>query len=219
MNFKKIEFDGHPFYLLQNHLTNLSHSQWDGVKSGYYLADKWEKYAIDNILDNLEPDWNFVDAGANWGAYSALVAHRTKGKVYAFEPHPDNYKVLCKNTKGLSNVITYNKALGKTNRNAQLFLSKKGHGGHSLRILRSTNTTKCQVIRLDDLNLNVDAMKIDVEGNGYALIQGAENTLKNIKLIVFEVHVGEEQRSSEYLSQRGFQCVFYNRYSFIAKKM
>src|SRR6516225_179605 len=47
----------------------------------------------------LRPEDNVVDVGANVGAFAVYAAQRTRGRVLAIEPHPDNAESLRRNLR------------------------------------------------------------------------------------------------------------------------
>ena len=61
----------------------------------------WEPYETSLVLRLLQPGDVFVDVGANIGYFSVLAASLVgdAGKVFAFEPDPDNFQLLCANAE------------------------------------------------------------------------------------------------------------------------
>jgi hypothetical protein len=59
----------------------------------------YEKYETALFKRLVKKGMVVVDIGANIGYYTLLAAHLVgdKGKVFAFEPDPNNYDLLCKN--------------------------------------------------------------------------------------------------------------------------
>ncbi len=55
----------------------------------------WEPWLTDYILDNLEKDSTFIDAGASIGWFTLLAAvHAPKGHIISFEPHEERFKTM-----------------------------------------------------------------------------------------------------------------------------
>ena len=77
-------------------------------RDGYY-----EEGLTNMILRYLKPAMTFCDVGAHFGFFSLLASAIVggKGRVYSFEPTPETYSVLLKNTKEKTNIITNNIAL------------------------------------------------------------------------------------------------------------
>lgn len=73
----------------------------------YGTREPEQKYLLERTL---EPGMRVLDLGANIGYYTAMMSRLVgeQGSIYAVEPHPDNYELLCKNIllNGLRNVET-----------------------------------------------------------------------------------------------------------------
>lgn len=66
---------------------------------------------VRNKIESLPvSDGIALDIGANHGMYTSLLAQKFK-KVYAFEPHPDNFKIIQERVTD-KNVEFVNKAVG-----------------------------------------------------------------------------------------------------------
>ncbi len=162
-------------------------------------AHDWEAYELSTVKvfkELLKAGMTVVDIGAHIGFYTLLAARLVgpTGKVYAFEPHPQNFALLKENIElnGYWNVTAVNKAV--TNRSG---LVKLFAGVHSSQpsLFRDTFTTVPRVVvettTLDDFFEEVgwpeiDLIKIDVEGAEPYVLQGARKLIKRVglKLIV-----------------------------------
>lgn len=138
---------------------------------------------------------NFIDAGANIGKFSVIVAKRLgkKGKVFSIEPHPENFKMLKKNIElnGLKNVVPINAACSYSEGEIELHLDEEGTGGHSIKKYSKSagkKTMKVKSILLDNLQIkNIKLIKIDVEGAEADVLRGAKKILKrDHPKIIFE---------------------------------
>jgi len=141
------------------------------------------------------------DIGASIGLYTALPAKAVgpEGQVVAFEPDSENYAKLRENVElnGLTNVRLVQKALGETKARMNLY---KGADitDSNLRESSKSNSTGCEAIEMvdgdtfrEDANLPPPrAIKIDVEGYEYAVLQGLHRTLAmpNCELVFCEIH-------------------------------
>ncbi len=143
-----------------------------------------------------------LDIGANHGRYTTTLA-RKFGRVWAFEPHPDNIEKLSSSVKDELNVKIVQKAISDQSRMAFLYQSTGNPGGHSISKAvadvetwghNPTNFIDVEHITLDDFveenNItNLEFMKVDIEGAEGYVFEGAKNTLKNNKLdIMLETH-------------------------------
>lgn len=141
-----------------------------------------------------------MDVGANVGLYTVLLARAVgdRGVVIACEPGGRNFEHLTENLglNGLTNVRVFRKALGDTSGMAKLY-SSTVIGNSSLSGGKNEGAAyeDVEVIEGDRLiaseNLPTPrAIKIDVEGFEYAVLQGLQGTLRNraCQFVVCEVH-------------------------------
>ena len=166
-----------------------------------------------------------LDIGANVGLYTVLLARTvgTEGLVIACEPCAQNFNHLEENLKlnDLANARLFRKALGNSSGKAKLYASTV-IGNSSLSGVRSgkAEAEDVEVIEGDSLIVSEmlpvpRAVKIDVEGFEYAVIQGLQATLKNprCELVACEVHPSllpagiEPTAIAELLQSCGFSSI------------
>jgi FkbM family methyltransferase len=156
-------------------------------------TELFEKMAQDSMV--------VVDIGANIGYYTLIAARLVgkKGTVYAFEPEPSNYKLLCENIaiNGYANIVPIQKAVSNTSGKAKLYVDKAIGDVSSFakdNVLTHSKNVDClevETITLDDFfertvgDDRIDLMKIDVEGAEELVIDGAERVLRNNRLKIF----------------------------------
>src|SRR5215212_208552 len=140
-----------------------------------------------------------LDIGANIGFMTIQLAQQAK-HVYAFEPAPDNYKQLQKNTKHLDNVTRHRMAITDTIGDKvlslcpldpgmnRLYNSKWCEGGKRILVPATT----IDILLLEDnsrLTHKINFIKVDVEGYEYHVIMGMMNVLKrDHPTILMEFH-------------------------------
>src|SRR5664280_627600 len=83
----------------------------------YRLFDQWLDYEpveTEWVRKVVKPGMVCYDLGAHWGYYTHLLSQLTgpSGKVFAFEPDPDNRLKLEKRVAGLGNVTIVPVAVG-----------------------------------------------------------------------------------------------------------
>lgn len=68
------------------------------------------------LILNLKESDVFFDIGAHYGYFSLLASALTgkSGMVFAFEPSPESYEILKENSKGYTQMNTYNYAVSDT---------------------------------------------------------------------------------------------------------
>ena len=134
----------------------------------------------------MRPGDCFVDVGANIGYFTLLASRAVgpSGRVLAFEPDPDNYRLLALNCKhnGCDNVTLFREALSDSDSSGRLYLSDSNRGDHT--IYPTEGERQSQVIHLargDTLLKSQDArprlIKIDTQGSEYQVLLGLENML------------------------------------------
>lgn len=136
---------------------------------------------------------DIIDAGAFTGDTSLPLSKRTTKNVYAFEPFKDSFEILKKNIadNNIENIIPVNKSLGNINGERLLFLSGDNvQGITSDATLRSyDNEIKVQETTIDTFveenDLEVGFITIDVEGAEMDLLEGAINTIKTQKPLLY----------------------------------
>ena len=136
-----------------------------------------------------------LDIGANIGYYTLILARLVgpKGRVFAFEPDPDNFALLKANVilNDYRNVILVRKAVGDRDELAKLYLSEDNKGDHRLydsQDGRSSIAVEC--VRLDSYfqyyTGKIDFIKMDIQGGEWAAVQGMRTLLqrfKNVRMI------------------------------------
>lgn len=178
----------------------------DDIGSAIWYLGVYELVVSEVLWRFTNPGDIAADIGANIGHMTSLFAVRvgTKGKVYAFEPHPRIFNELEYNTsvwqtKGnFGRIELFNCALSDKKGFAKLFISEifeKNCGIASLS--KKTSSSYCNSISVDTkrlMDLFHDAatcpniLKIDVEGAEELVLRGAETLLigKKIRDILFE---------------------------------
>jgi len=125
-------------------------------------------------------------------------AKKSKAKIYAFEPFPDNFQMLRKNIErnNLTNIIPHRMAIASKAGTRKLFMNAINTSAHSLN-KKSKVSVDVLCTTLDDIFFenNVeccDLLKMDCEGAEYEIILSASmETLKKISQIIMEYHAPE----------------------------
>jgi len=157
----------------------------------------------------IEKEKNFIDIGANIGAWSWLIADKAN-HTYSFECNKDIYNCMCANIclKNLSNKITtFNFGLSSEEKEEKFYV-RKGEtegGGNGFTYLGDKDKESEKMIlplkTLDSLNLNnIGFLKIDVEGHELEVLKGAVETLKrnNFPPFIFESWDYETRKENKY---------------------
>ena len=133
----------------------------------------------------------FVDVGAHFGCIT-LPASKKFEKVYSYEAHPENYKILLKNIieNKITNVHAINAAIGFDEKTKVIIDSTRPRPDNTGTRYFVPSTTGINVSRLDTLIPRkewplIGFIKIDVEEMEYEVLQGAAGILLENKPIVF----------------------------------
>lgn len=193
----------------------------DGIRFGVRLS-KPDDYQIvygeqEKAFLGLKPNaGEFVlDIGAHIGSYALRYSRLVgdEGTVMAFEPEPDNRRILRWNVRlnGVQNVVIRPEALGDFHGGSRLRLSTYG-GVHSFvrtsQEIHHIGEALVPMIRLDELDLGrVDMIKIDVEGYEMEVLKGGEKMIREFKpKMQIEVHQphGHDCETCNWLKHLGF---------------
>ena len=156
------------------------------VSKGIAEQGIWEAYESQLVLERLQSGDVFIDVGANIGYYSLLASTVVgeSGRVYGFEPDPENFSLFEKNIaiNQLSNVDSFNVALSDHDGKGELFVNSSNFGDHQ--IYDNGNGRACVTIelregaRLLSQVQNVRLVKVDTQGAEYQVLIGLLPLLK-----------------------------------------
>jgi FkbM family methyltransferase len=159
--------------------------------------DRADRHIMRLVRDLLPRDGVFLDIGANIGIHTLAAARHLKpggGKVVAFEPHPENYKVLVHNLheNSLTNVRPERVGLADARKTLAVCGSPQS-GNWSM---ASTGALRFDVdlLPLDEYLEQqpverIDVIKMDIEGSEVWALTGARSSLRRYRpTIIFEVN-------------------------------
>ena len=188
---------------------------------------KWDQNENDffHFLCLIPKESYTLDIGANLGLMSFHLAKKSK-KTYAFEPMPSNLKILkkVKLRYKLNNLEILENALGNENKSIQLVLPivegvKKQGLSHvvdtKMTEFNEGNTIDTLCKKLDDMeelkDINVAAIKIDVENFEYEVFQGSNALLKRCKPVIYcELWDNQNRKDCfDYLDGLGYKRYVY----------
>jgi len=138
------------------------------------------------IRSVLKSDMTVLDIGANVGYYTALAARivGTRGRVFAIEPYPPNYRRLSAwiNDNHATQIHAVNFALGSVPGSAEMFSAFENTDAPVM-VAHDQPAVATVPVRTLDSCLNewrldrVDFLKIDVDGSETAVLAGASGAL------------------------------------------
>lgn len=147
-----------------------------------------------------EPPRCILDLGAHIGlATLRFKASFPQAIIHCYEPDPENFKLLEKNTTGLPGVVLHQEAVGPEDTIVTLYVPAGRHSASSL--CRPSegiafHEVRCKVSTLDRILANigspVDLVKFDIEGVEYEVFS-ASRWVQEVPWIVGEMKGGTGQ--------------------------
>lgn len=177
-----------------------------------------------DLVSLLKPGSVFYDIGANIGFFTIIAAKYVgeNGKVYAFEPLPDNVKAIRHNValNNFSQVDVIPKAVSN-HFGTEKFLVAEFSGGSSLESGDMppdfVNEIYVDVVTIDDFletekTSPPDVVKIDVEGAEIGVLEGMSETITKIHpVVIYEIddhdqknYDRKQQECERFLSIHGY---------------
>ena len=146
------------------------------------------------LTKEIKHDYNVLDLGAHIGFYTVFMANLvgSRGKVYAFEPSPENFTLLRKNSKEVKhqNVTIENKGVADKTKKEKFYLY--GSLTNSLGVglyddINNASAVEVDIVSLDDYfqsyDGSIDFIKMDIEGAEKLALDGMINVItKNPQL-------------------------------------
>lgn len=167
--------------------------------ASYLLGAGYETRYDNSFSGELRSGDCVWDVGANVGYYTRLFSERAgqSGRVYAFEPSPVNFGRLRTACASLANVTLLHSGLGREDSKLR-FQQGTDDLGATSRIVEYESEGVIVDVRsgVSVINggeaLTPNAIKIDVEGFEYEVLEGLGDYIKkpDLRLIGIEVHFG-----------------------------
>jgi FkbM family methyltransferase len=166
-----------------------------------------------------EPGESAIDAGANVGLMSSLLARAVgpRGRVTSFEPHPLIYGTLARNValwereEHVRTIETRQAAVSARAGTLPLAVDPeafaRNKGTASLEHTDGANATDVRTVRLDEeVAEHVGVLKLDVEMHELAALEGAEALLSRrlIRDVLFEEHEPPPTPVTRLLEDHGY---------------
>jgi len=155
----------------------------------------FERQELDIVEQLLLSEATVFDIGANVGWYSLNLAKAFPGlRIHAFEPIPTTFAILERNValNDTANIVLHNFGFSDRTQTIPFYFSPACSGNASSVNVsghESVRVLPCPVRRLDDFMVEkgerVDFIKCDVEGAELLVFQGAVETLRRDKPVIF----------------------------------
>jgi len=162
---------------------------------GLSVNEIYGRIETEIIKNEIQPGNNVLDIGANIGYFTLIFANLVSntGKVFAFEPEPQNFSLLKQNIEinGYKNVVLENRIVSDRNGKTKLYLSEENAGMHRIYPSHfcSEKFVQVEMLSLDDyfqsneFNNKINFIKIDAEGSELGVLNGMTNLLESNKKV------------------------------------
>ena len=158
-------------------------------KKGYYSSN--DLMVMRKLLREGDV---FFDIGANVGWHSLYAAQwvGVSGKVFAFEPEDENFKILSANTNSFSNITPVQLALGEQQGDFRLVGFWENRGNHMIDFTKDFAAPLSQQVRMTKLDdflssaglEQIRFIKIDAQGCEVKILRGAGELIKRSRPFV-----------------------------------
>jgi FkbM family methyltransferase len=152
---------------------------------GWYVD---ETFDIEIFRKYVREGMTVLDLGANVGFYTFLARSIIggRGRVFAFEPYPRNSELIRASIKEnkYNNVTLEEAAVSDKSGKVSLYLSPDASSENSLLNLNFQKLITVNAVTLDDYfeknvdNIEVDFIKMDIEGSEYRAFRGMSKLLR-----------------------------------------
>jgi len=183
------------------------------------IKEIWENGDYEQVGFMIKEGFTIIDIGAHIGIFTAYAAKKTQtGMVYAYEPHPGNFKLLRANilVNKIKNAKIFNCGIGETEGVAKLFLwepptcySMYNIYGQDNNFIMIKTVSLVQIFKENCIRF-CDFLKIDTEGAELEILRNvSKEYLNKIGIVVLEYHnIFDKQQLIKlvmFLSKQGFK--------------
>lgn len=167
------------------------------------------QYKKFKIFNNLDKNSVFIDFGANVGEISRYVSTISNCFIYAYEPHPDAFKILKQTLSKYKKIKLINEGVGF--RNEKKILNYYSSNNQNLTLRHSVSASiydhgqfnkkiNIKINSINDILRNfdyIDCIKIDIEGSEYDILPDIFKQRDKIGMVVCELHGINESQDLE----------------------
>ena len=194
-------------------------SRDSGVELSLFQTGTYEKGTLHLLRKFLQAGDTFIDVGANIGLMSVFAAGCVgeKGRVIAFEAHPETFEWLKDNIaiNHINCIETRGYALGDENTTALIYDNWDINRGGASLVVKQADAIghEVDVKVLDEVlpaGIVPKVIKVDVEGFELQVLKGAKQTIlqhKPILIVEYSVHRDNRYEDTELIDYiESFGC-------------
>ncbi|MGQ0792547.1 MAG: FkbM family methyltransferase [Deltaproteobacteria bacterium] len=174
---------------------------YGGVGNILLMRGVYEEYETELFKSLIHPGMTVIDIGANIGYFTLIAAKSLQGtgRVYAFEPEPNNFKLLAKSVRAndYKNIEIFPKAVSRSRGTLKLYVDKTSPVHPSFakeNVPESAGYIEVETVALDDFLAERSGggdngpalIKMDTQGAEGYVIEGAGRMLSrgDVKIIM-----------------------------------
>ncbi|MGB8541384.1 MAG: FkbM family methyltransferase [Candidatus Acidiferrales bacterium] len=177
--------------------------EWCSSKA--FVFGTYESDVVRTLQHTVQNNWVVFDIGAHIGYFALLLSKLVgpQGKVFAFEPFPENFKVLEENVRinDCRNVLLENRAVAEASGVMNLKSNDSDRLTYTSSLVDGRPLVDVKAVSLDDytalLNERIKFVMMDVEGAEAAVLKGMRSILqRDFPVLLIELHGFEQQGQS-----------------------
>src|ERR1700728_19222 len=177
--------------------------EWHSSKA--FVFGTYESEVIRALEQTVQSNWVVFDIGAHIGYFALLLSKLVgpRGKVFAFEPFPENFRALEENVRmnDCRNVVLENRAVAAASGSVNLKSNDSDRLTYTSSLVDGRPLIDVQAVSLDDytasLNERIQFVMMDVEGAEAAVLKGMRSILqRDFPILLIELHGFEQQGQS-----------------------
>lgn len=169
--------------------------------SGEIAAAEYVKNKLQNTTEKI----TVFDVGANIGKYAVELANvfsKENCIIYSFEPSAETYNAMAKTVESNKKITPLNFGFGKEEAILKLY-SDKTHSGLASVYKRKLDHFNIEMSKYEEISIStidnfclknsiekIHFLKLDIEGNEYNALLGAEKMLKAKKIDFIQFEFG-----------------------------
>ena len=177
-------------------------------------VDEHDLKQIEALKKLVKPEWQFVDVGVCQGALLHPMS-QMMSCGWGFEANPRNMPYLEEIFKRSFNAKIINMGISNKNQVGEFYIGKSAHtasmsesfarelmGGKGM-----GNKFQVPCVTLDSFlsDIQIDIIKMDIEGGEWIALEGATNILKNQDALwLMEFHMDDEWHKREIFYDHGY---------------
>jgi len=192
---------------------------WHSSKA--FVFGTYEREVVRTLYEVIQPESTVLHVGAHIGYFTLLLAKLvgSKGMVVAFEPVPENFRVLAENIEmnGFQNVVLEKQAVAATSGVVSLRVNDDDRLTYTASLLRGWPAFDVETTRLDDYVSRFDQpirfVMMDVEGAESDVLEGMRHMLRrDLPTLLIELHgfdeLGQSHPALRTLRDTGYSLRF-----------